>query len=326
MPGKWHFVRNGGALRAGIIQQPVSQLKGEMVDERLKVTCRPARVDDTPDVLELTHTIWEGEDYVPLVWQDWLADRQGLLAVAEYDGRVLGTGKLTRLAAGQWWMEGLRTHPEYERRGIAANLHAYLVDAWLRNGEGALRLVTASFRKAVQHLCDQSGFTKVGEFCPYRAHALEGSAHDFELMGESQIGVALDTLLASPMLTLCSGLIDLGWEWCAPVAELLTEPARQGKVYWWRMNRGLVLTKEDQDDESEEFLLNLQSPACQVEDLPLLLSDCRRLANTLGYPKIEWRAPLQPAAMSAVEDAGFKRSWDASVYIYAREHPNQRGP
>jgi hypothetical protein len=87
-----------------------------MADERLKVTCRPAQVDDTPDVLELTHTIWEGEDYNPQVWQDWLADTQGLLAVAEHDGRVLGLGKLTCLAAGQWWLEGLRTHPEFERR------------------------------------------------------------------------------------------------------------------------------------------------------------------------------------------------------------------
>jgi GNAT superfamily N-acetyltransferase len=297
-----------------------------MVDERLKVTCRPARVDDTSDVLELTRTIWEGEDYVPQVWQDWLADTQGLLAVAEYEGRVLGLGKLTRLADGQWWMEGLRTHPKYERRGIAASLHAYLVDAWLRNGDGALRLATASFRKAVQHLCDKSGFTKVGEFSPYQAPALKGSALDFQLMGESQVRAALANMRTSPVLALSRGLIDLGWEWCAPDAELLAETARLGKAYWWHVDRGLVLTREDRDDESGESLLDIQSLSCQIVDLPFLLSDCRRLANTLDFPAIEWRAPLRPAVMSTLEDVGYKRSWDASVYIYAREHPNRREP
>jgi GNAT superfamily N-acetyltransferase len=294
-----------------------------MPAQRLNVTCRPARVEDTTDALELTRMIWEGEDYVPDVWQEWLADTQGVLAVAEYAGRVLGLGKLTRLAAGQWWLEGLRTHPDYERRGIAASLHAYLVDTWLQNGDGTLRLATASFRKAVQHLCDQSGFAKVGEFSPYRAPALEGSARNFQPMEESQAGTALENLQASPTLSLCSGLIDLGWEWCAPVADLLAETARKGNAFWWRDQRGLVLTRDDQDDESEEPLLSVQTLACRIESLPALLGDSRCLAMKLGYASIEWLAPLQPAAMNALESAGFERGWDASVYIYAREHPSR---
>jgi GNAT superfamily N-acetyltransferase len=296
-----------------------------MPGERLKVTCRPARTEDTDDVMELTSTIWEGEDYVPQAWQRWLADTQGVLAVAEYAGRVLGLGKLTRLAAGQWWLEGLRTHPEFEGRGIAASLHAYLVDAWQRNGDGTLRLATASFRKAVHHLCAQSGFTKVGEFSPYQAAALQGSVQGFQPLEESQAEAALASLQASPVLALCSGLIDLGWEWCAPLLDHLVENARQKGAYWWRTERGLILLREDRDDESGEVLLSLQTLACQVEDLPALLSDCRCLACTLGYQIIEWHAPLQPTAMAALGKAGYVRSWDASVYIYAQEHPNRTG-
>jgi GNAT superfamily N-acetyltransferase len=294
-----------------------------MQDERLKVICRPARREDTSDVLELTRTIWEGEDYIPLVWQDWLADTQGRLAVAEVGGRVLGLGKLTRLAAGQWWLEGLRTHPEFEGRGIAASLHDYLVNAWLQNGNGTLRLATASFRRAVQHLSDRSGFIKVGEFSPFRANALEGNVLDFRPLEERQAGSALAILQASPALALCGGLIDLGWEWCAPVSELLADTASQGEAFWWRGERGLVLLRQDQDDESGDTLLNIQSLACQVEDLATLLQACRSLAKAQDYPSIEWRSPLQPAALTALESAGFERGWDASVYIYAREHPNQ---
>jgi GNAT superfamily N-acetyltransferase len=295
-----------------------------MADERLKVICRPARQGDTLDVLELTHTIWEGGDYVPFVWQDWLADTQGRLAVAEYGGRVLGLGKLTRLAAGQWWLEGLRTHPEFEGRGIAASLHDYLVNAWLQIGNGTLRLATASFRTAVQHLSDRSGFIKVSEFSPFRATALKGDVQEFRRLEENQVGAALASLKASPVLALCGGLIDLGWEWCAPVSELLADTVRQGEAFWWRGERGLILTRPDQDDESGDTLLNIQSLACRVEDLAALLQACRSLAKAQDYATIEWRSPLQPAVLTALESAGFERGWDASVYIYAREHPNQK--
>lgn len=294
-----------------------------MTIERLKVVCRPAREEDTQDVLELTRTIWEGDDYVPLVWQDWLADSEGRLAVAEYGGRVLGLGKLTRLATGQWWLEGLRTHPEFEGRGIAANLHDYLVNAWLQIGNGTLRLATASFRTAVQHLSDRSEFIRVGEYSPFRASALEGKAHDFRPLEENQVYSALAFLQSSPVLALCNGLIDLGWEWCAPVGELLAEAARQGKAFWWQGERGLVLTRLDQDDDSGDPLLSLQTLACQVEELAFFLQACRGLAKELNCASVVWRSPLQPAALTALDRAGFERAWDASVYIYAREHPKQ---
>jgi hypothetical protein len=46
------------------------------------LVCRPALPKDTPDVIELTRTIWGGEDYVPVVWAEWLEDYEGTLAVA----------------------------------------------------------------------------------------------------------------------------------------------------------------------------------------------------------------------------------------------------
>lgn len=98
------------------------------------LVCRPALPKDTPDVIELTRTIWEGEDYVPSVWPTWLADPCGLLAVGEYGPRVVGLVKLTCLGQGEWWLEGLRVHPAYEGRGFASHLHDYVLDYWIRNG------------------------------------------------------------------------------------------------------------------------------------------------------------------------------------------------
>ena len=90
-----------------------------------RVVCRPALLKDTADMLELTSHIWEGNDYLPQVWAEWLADPEGFLAVAEYGGRVVGIAMLECQQPGEWYLAGLRVHPEMEGRGIAGRLHDY---------------------------------------------------------------------------------------------------------------------------------------------------------------------------------------------------------
>jgi hypothetical protein len=76
--------------------------------------CRPALPLDKADVLEFTKFIWDGHDYIRYVWDDWLADPRGILAVVEYGGHAVGLGKVSYVAQGQWWLEGLRVDPRYQ--------------------------------------------------------------------------------------------------------------------------------------------------------------------------------------------------------------------
>ena len=99
-----------------------------------QVVCRPGLPLDTPGMLKLTSQIWEGEDYVPKVWHEWLFDPDGLLCVAELQGKVVGIGKLTRLSERDWWLEGLRVHPQYEGQRIASRIHSYLLEIWQKIG------------------------------------------------------------------------------------------------------------------------------------------------------------------------------------------------
>jgi GNAT superfamily N-acetyltransferase len=187
--------------------------------ERLEVHLRPARQEDTPDVLELTRTIWDGEDYIPYVWQDWLADPQGRLAVADHEGRVVGLGKLTRLSEEDWWLEGLRVHPEYQGHGIASQLNEYLVGYWLENGNGIVRLATSTARLPVHHLCERLGFEKVIEYTPFVAPTIEGESDEpgFQLMTETDVPEGIAYALHSQSLALSSGLMDLSWQWAPPL-------------------------------------------------------------------------------------------------------------
>jgi GNAT superfamily N-acetyltransferase len=181
--------------------------------EKLIVTCRPARQSDTQGVIELTQNIWEGHDYVPQVWEEWLADEHGLLAVAEHEDRLVGLGKLTRVSDADWWLEGLRTHPGLEGRGVASQMHAYLLERWLQTGAGTLRLATASFRVAVHRLCQRTGFDKVAELTFFKAPATQADVDSTEVLGKTfrllkpgEAGQALAFASQSPLLAYTSGM------------------------------------------------------------------------------------------------------------------------
>jgi GNAT superfamily N-acetyltransferase len=285
------------------------------------VVCRPALPMDTPDVMELTSTIWGGEDYVPHVWKDWLQDEGGLLAVAEYGGRVVGLSKLTRLAEGEWWLEGLRVHPAYEGRGVASRLHDYLVDHWLENFSGALRLATGSHRKPVQHLSERSGFKRITELSNHQADSLHGATGKFTPLQESQLAEAEHFARYSPLAAFTGGLINSNWHWCEPSATAFTAFLAQERAWWWRGRRGLILLNEEED--GGVLWAMVAAIACEISDLPELLSDYRRLANSLGYPYAAWMVPSASAFLQQLEAAGFKPNWEHTIYIYEKRHPGE---
>lgn len=285
-----------------------------------RVVCRPALPRDTPDVMELTRHIWEGHDYIPYVWAKWLADPQGLLAVVEYGSHVVGLAKLTRLSPTDWWMEGLRVHPQYKGRRIASHLNDYLLDYWLRYGAGAVRLVTAAFRVKVHHIAERSGFKKVGEFGTYSAPALPESSPSFHPAAPDEVSRVLDFTVKSASLSLSHGLMDTGWQWHRPSIEHLAVAIKAGQAWWWRKSQGFLTIGEDTDDDGAPFPY-IQLLACPMQAIAEMLVDCRRLAGSLGYARVDWTAPLHPDLQPALAAVGFLQEWEHSAYLFEKFHP-----
>jgi GNAT superfamily N-acetyltransferase len=297
---------------------PSSHFTWESFQKNQPIVCRPALPKDTPDVMELTRTIWEGEDYVPKVWREWLEDFEGLLAVAERAGKVVGTGKLTRFSPGDWWLEGLRVHPDLQGLGIGSHLHDYLLEYWLRICQGTLRLATASFRLAVHHMAERSGFHKVAEFTSYIAKAIEGETPQFTVLAPHELSEAVRFAYQSQTFSLSSYLMDLGWQWTAANETYLAEAARKEKAWWWRDRRGLLVAWEDRESTVPQEIISIA--ACQIDDLATLLIEYRALVGKAGFSEAVWSAPVQSQLTPLLTQAGFTREWEDSVYVYARHH------
>jgi GNAT superfamily N-acetyltransferase len=275
--------------------------------------CRPALPQDTPRVLELTRTIWGGHDYLPYVWDDWLADPRGLLIVTEYGGQVAGTGRLTRCTAQDWWLEGLRVDPQYQSRGIAVHIFDYLMQRWRQLGGGSVRLMTTTDRPKVHHMCARFGFECVSNQMFYMGSRLDEPSAAFTPLAAAEAPQALALCQASPTLPLSKGLGMLVWRMSLPDVGQLAEAAQAGRAWWWRDGQGLLVTWQDQDDDERYQII--QWVAASLEALPELLADFRRLAAAQGCQAAGWQAPLVPEALAALQVAGFQPEPDGDEML-----------
>ncbi len=107
------------------------------------IEIRPAEQADKSRIEEISSKIWDGDDYVPLVFDKWVAQENGEFSVVTVDGVVAGCTKITELPHDVLWLEGIRVDTDYRAKDLAEKWQSikYKIK---RNG-------IQSFR--TQHLC-----------------------------------------------------------------------------------------------------------------------------------------------------------------------------
>jgi GNAT superfamily N-acetyltransferase len=289
------------------------------------VVCRPALARDRADVIEFCKTIWDGDDYVPDVWEDWFNDPNGLLAVSEYQGHAIGCSKVSLLSRGQWWLEGFRVDPNYQGLKVGSRLHHYVTDWWLENGDGTLRLMTDAGNFAVHHLCDKTGYVKVQEVCGYKATPIAQSSDAFIPVHDKTSAATF--AIASESIETSGGLIDLGWRIVKPDEQVFeiyssNQASFVHTFYWWRDRQGLFSAWADEEEDRRTLVLGVV--ACALHDMPALLMDVRRLAAQKKFDSVFQIAFDLPPIVSQLEAAGFEKKWKRSnAFVFEKKHPSE---
>jgi GNAT superfamily N-acetyltransferase len=105
---------------------------------------RPVRPSDRDRVVELTQDVWDGHDYIPRVFDDWVADASAAFQAVEIDGVVVGLQRLRPYAPGLVWYEGLRVASTHRRQGIARTMLDSAIAESREQGFSEMRLGTAN--------------------------------------------------------------------------------------------------------------------------------------------------------------------------------------
>jgi GNAT superfamily N-acetyltransferase len=162
------------------------------------------RAADRDRVMEISRDIWEGHDYIPRVFDDWLADAGASFQAAELDGVVVGLQRLRPYAQGLVWYEGLRVASTHRRQGLARAMLASAIAEAREQGFREMRLGTAN-RDAI-HLFEAEGFRRLVDARWWRGHRVEGG-EPARMPDPSEAGKLWPGVEKSPGIELYHGVV-----------------------------------------------------------------------------------------------------------------------
>jgi hypothetical protein len=227
----------------------------------------------------------------------------------------VGLSKLTQLAPGEWWLEGLRVDPAYQNRGIARHLHRYNLDLVERLDGGCVRLGTSSKNKAVHALVYQSGFRLIGRYALYKASLDSKLPNQLRPLEPEHLAQVWDLLNGSSRFRFVP-LYEERWVWLKLTEARLAEMLAAGRV--WGPN-GLASIALISEPTPKQDWLRVGLLDGQDEALVGVAQSLRRLAADQGYTEGVAIKPLfEPTLLNALSRVGYQASWENQLWIFEK--------
>ena len=278
-----------------------------------KVKIRKAKPSDKAPILGISKKIWGGHDYLPEVWDEWVADKKARFIVATVNGRTVACARASLQTKEVAWLEGVRVHEQYRGLGIAGKLNHLLVE-WAKRKEARVaRLSTGSSNRASREHLAKIGFPRMQTF-----QRLESSRG----LRVKPAGVTISRgsaktlwnwLRARPSFAENHAMYSDGWTWYPLTLQTLRK----------LMSRGQVLTIiKDENLKAcclfvdEDKFLTMGFVAGERSDVVKLARMLRFLMFRKTREKLRVLLPSQSSLRRALERAGFENT--AKILVYEK--------
>ncbi|MHA1136024.1 MAG: GNAT family N-acetyltransferase [Candidatus Thorarchaeota archaeon] len=172
-------------------------------------------IEDQDQVKLLCETIWEGNDYVPEEFPEWVSNSSNT-SIGIFKGEeLIALGDLEKVEnAAIGWIKGLRVKEEHRQKGYGVKVTKALATTAKEQGIRILWYATSSRNEASQHVAERTGFSLADEtgyfrlYRPYPEHSTPSPT-----LAPLKIDAArlYDILLANPELVE-SSTFPLAWQ------------------------------------------------------------------------------------------------------------------
>lgn len=287
---------------------------------RDEVEFRKAQADDRPAIERIAAHTWDGEDYLPEVFEQWLQDDTGLFSVMTLQDEVVALGKLSKLGNDEWWLEGLRVDVRYQGRGLARIMHHYMVAQARHFADGLLRFATSSENKAVLHLAHESGFLEVGYFARYYLREMTPSQQGaWEQLSASRLVDTQAWLNQSPYFAAVQQSLEHRWKWYMMTPTLLEQRLVAGQVYAWQPTAeqwGGLAVLNTSNTTGHLTIAYADALADQRTQFWQAVHD---LALSLSVVETHVKILDQPTYTTALDDTGWDNDEDLKAVLLSRD-------
>jgi predicted N-acetyltransferase YhbS len=285
------------------------------------LTIRPARPDDRPAMERICAHTWDWGDYIPEVWDDWLAAGShsgGGVFVGETGGWVVALSQITFQTPDQVWLAGMRVDPDYRRQGIAGRLLDHSLAHARKHGARVVRLGTGYHKTPVHKIAARAGMERVGVYALRLAEALPG-ARPATILGPDRVTQVQAFLDNSPVLAHTRGLYGARWTWQELSAGHVVQLLEAGQVSARCAAGGeviaLVTTHPEPEDDTVWLGFADGDPAAVAE----LARAIRAQASELGANEVATMLPDLAWLRDAFHTAGYGvGDWEGELWIFER--------
>jgi N-acetylglutamate synthase-like GNAT family acetyltransferase len=275
---------------------------------------RSATTSDKEQILEISKTIWEGNDFILRTIDTWLDPDSGKILVIDEGGEIRAFAKMSYLTTEDYWLEGLRVKEKYRGMGYANLLTKSLIEEAKKAAPRSLRF--ACHRKAVGSIRsgENHGFIRKGEFnfilCETLNFDRTSPKNSAPRVGEvrelSRDTNPLEKLQEFPEFARQLGfLFGSKWKFIPPEEGLLHSLHQQGKILVTEEEKDLLIYDKDGEDlrilfyggreeRIREMILSLgkKEPGKLFKTMTLPNSKFNRVFQQLGFhmkgePKVE---------------------------------------
>jgi len=176
--------------------------------------------------LQISKDIWEGDDYIPQIFDEWVADPYGEFVGLFEEDTLIAFGKMTYLTPTDVWLEGLRKDQSVDIKGVGKLFTEYYLNILSQKRDlNSVRFATYFENYGSIIPAERCGFQKI----------LTCSLKNLEIVNNEQIEIHPNIsteisykefknyVLTSSYLKKCKSLLSKGWVLHDVTEQLLSE-------------------------------------------------------------------------------------------------------
>ena len=268
---------------------------------------RRASLRDRDELAALCEAAVAPDDYVIDRLEDLIL--LGVVQIALDGERIIGMMHYSPSIDGSGWLRAARTHPDYQRRGVATALLGSFVGLGARSGVRALRLWSSAANVAGSASANASGFREVARFSRMKRKTMKGSNRGARISFTTEL---VQEILESPILRRAGGYVPYDRAFISLTPATIHLLANSGALY--RVAGGVVVVSprpEREAETSQDFGLAAGDPAKVLGGIAA--------AQVRGVESVEVYLPFDRSVLDAAGRTGFEpESWGQEAVLFER--------
>lgn len=290
-------------------------------------TIQKIRKSDKERILEISSKIWEGDDYVSSIFDEWVKDENGEFTGVWLNNQLIGFGKLTFITPTDVWLEGLRKDLRLKQKGVGTALTKYYLEK-LRYEPNLTSIRFATYFKSYASikLSERLGFELVAKLS---LKEFDLNTYKKEIKKSKNVKaisnkeIILNYIHKSRWFELSKNFITIGWIAYPYSDDFITERfVKQNKCYGIIERneiKGLILWGKAHSKVSLKISF---FDAKDNEKASNLFDFIKSYAISQGYENIEAIIPDIERVKKYFTKSGFE-SWDQEHDFLIYEFPLQ---